>query len=321
MSAKDTRVAWFGKHPAWRDYIPQFEEPAAAQPLRDWVKSGRDFLHKLAPAGDERGGCLYLLSLRADELTYCGVIGPSRDGGQPARRFPLTIYVPLARRRYRRAYALLPAYAVSAWEEMRVVQQKCLASDDGAVVRKFLDDVAPAIPAAGWGAWRRFRRDVSAVGSADFLASLHPGGDGAAVDLIAWMAGAIAPFRDGRLGPPTLAFELPSSEGLKTAAYQAAFWLNFCESSLGKVAGKPSLFLRPSSEGRRLILFLREPEASDYATVLAGLGEEQKIHRFDAGGPVPAEALRAAAGEVVSKAKNVSDLFSCRWDRLLRAVS
>src|SRR3989449_8688162 len=234
MSAKDSRVAWFGKHPAWRDYIPQFEEPAAAQPLRDWVKSGRDLLHKLAPAGDERGGCLYLLSLRSDELTYCGVIGPSRDGGQPARRFPLTIYVPLAGRRYRRAYALLPAYAVQAWEEMRVVQQKCLASDDGPAVRKFLDDVAPSIPAAGWGAWRRFRRDVSAVGSADFLASLHPGGDGAAGGLLAWVAGAVAPFRDGRPGAPTPAFGVPPSGGAKSAPPPAAVWRDFCGASVGQ---------------------------------------------------------------------------------------
>ncbi len=318
MSSHDTRVAWFGKHPAWRDFMPQFENPAAAQPLRDWVKSGRDFLHKLAPAGDELSGCLYLLSLRHDKLTYCGVIGPSRDGGEPARRFPLTIYVPLARRRYRRAYALLPAYAAHAWEEMRVAQQKCLAHDDGTEVQRVLDGVAVSIPAAGWGAWRRFRRDVATVGSADFLATLHPDGDGAAVDLIARMAGAIAPFRDGRLGPPALAFELPVSEGLKTAAYQAAFWLHFCESGLGKLAGEPSIFLRPSPGGRRLVLFLREPEPADYALVLAGLGDDQKIHRFDGGAPLPAEALRAAAGEAAGNARSVADLFACRWDRLLR---
>ena len=320
MAAKDAGVAWFGKHPAWRDFMPRFEEPAAAQPLRDWVKSGRDLLHKLAPSGDEYGGCLYLLSLPQDELAYCGVIGPSRDGGQPPRRFPLTLYVPLARRRYRRAYALLPAYAVQAWEEMRLVQQKCLARDDGEEVQRLLNEVALSIPAAGWGAWRRFRRDVSSVGSADFLSTLHPGGNGAAVDLVARMAGAIEPFRDGRLGPPTLAFDLTAAEGLKTAAYQAAFWMHFCASILGRRAGSPSVFFRPSSEGRRLILFLREPEPSDYALVLAGLGDGQKIHRFDAGAP-PAETLRAAADEAVGKARTVADLFRYRWGRLLRAAS
>lgn len=247
MAAKDSRVAWFGKHPAWCDFIPGFDEPPSAVTLRDWVKQGRDYLHKQAHNSAERATCLYLLSLRRDEQVYCGVIGPSRDGGQPPRLFPLTIYVPLARRRYRRAYPLLPAYASRAWEEMRAAHQRCLAHDQGADVQRILTDLTASIPAAGWGAWRRFRKDVSTVKAADFLATLHPAGDGAATDLIARLAEAIAPFRDGRLGSPSVAFELPGAGALRTAAYRPP---SGCTSAR-PASGRPRASRASSSAPRR----------------------------------------------------------------------
>ena len=321
MNARDPQVAWFGKHPAWPDFMPHFEHPPTAKPLRDWVKNGRHLVERIAPKTEERGAWLYLLSLGGDSLLYCGVIGPSRDAStNPIRIFPLTIYVPLLRRRYRRAYPLLPAYAVQAWDEMRAAYQKAMAHGEESGVLRVLKDSAPSIPAAGWGAWRRFRHDVSSVGSSDFLATLHPEGKEKAIDLIARLAEAVAPFRDGRLGPPTLAFDLPGSGVLKTAAYQAAFWLRLCESILGRHAGEPSLFLQPSQDGRRLGLFLREPSQADYAFLLTGIGEGGTMHRPDGeGGPLP-QGLRSATEELVERTRSVADLFSCRWDRLVQEI-
>ena len=321
MSSRDPQLAWFGKHPAWGDFMPQFENPPSAKPLRDWVENGRRQVEKLAPKTEERGAWLYLLSLGGDSLLYCGVIGPSRDGStNPIRIFPLTIFVPLARRRYRRAYPLLPAYAVQAWDEMRAVYQKAMAHGEESGVLRVLGELTPSIPAAGWGAWRRFRHDVSSVGSSDFLATLHPEGKDKAIDLIASLAEAMGPFRDGRLGPPTLAFDLPGSGVLKTAAYQASFWLRLCESVLGRHAVEPSLFLQPAQDGRRLGLFLREPNPADYAFLLTGLGAAGTTPRpAGAGGPPP-EGMRAAVEALVEKTRSVADLFSCRWDRLVQDV-
>jgi type VI secretion system ImpM family protein len=315
----ETRVAWYGKHPAWSDYVPDSHQPASAEKLRDWIKQGRDHLARSAPKAEERGDCYYLLAPAEGDQIFCGVIGPSSDGGVPPRVFPFTLYVPLARRRYRRAYPLLPAYAAQAWEEMRAAHQRCLATRSGGEVERILNDLAPEVPAAGWGAWRRFRRDVSVVKAADFVATLHPGGQESGISLLARMAESLAPFHDGRLGPPELGFDLPVSSVLKTAAYQTAFWLRFCESALGRVSD-PDFFLRPTADGRRLSLFLREPNPADYALALAGVGDQDRIHRLDGTGPPVAEALLAAAREIVGRARSVADLFTGRWDRLVRVA-
>ncbi len=314
------QAAWYGKHPAWSDYVPDSHQPPDGEPLRDWVKQGRDYLARTDPKGAERGESFYLFAPKETDLLFCGVLAPSSDGGKPPRIFPLTIYVPLVRRRYRRAYPLLPAYAAQAWDEMRLAQQKCLASDKAAEVERILGGLAPAIPAAGWGAWRRFRRDVSTVGAADFVGTLHPAGAGPALDLLARLAESIAPFRDSRLGPPTLAFDLPVSSVLKTAAYQTAFWLRVCESGLGRQAGQPSFFMHASQDGRRLSLFLRQPDPADYARVLAGVGDPGTVHRLDAEGLPVHAALRSGAEAIVNGSKSVSDLFKARWDRLLRGA-
>ncbi len=316
--AAATRAEWYGKHRAWADYVPDSHQPAHSGRLRDWIKQGRDHLTRTSPRAEERGGCMFLLAPPGDERLFCGVLGPSADGGKPPRQFPLAIYVPLERRRYRRVYPLLPAYAARAWEEMRAAQQRCLASGAAREVEEILAGLAPEIPSAGWGAWRRFRRDVSTVSAADFLATLHPQGAQAAVDLIARLAESLAPFRNGRLGEPELAFDIPASAVLKTAAYQAAFWLRLCESSLGELAGQPSLFLRPGAEGRRLSLFLREPAAADYALALVGEGDGERLHRLDAAETAIGEPIREAVRAAAREARSVADLFRCRWDRVLR---
>jgi type VI secretion system ImpM family protein len=319
--ALEATVAWYGKHPAWNDYVTGSFHPPAAEPLRAWLKRGRDHLEKAAPGTPERGETCYVLTPPGEDRMYCGVLAPSRDGGQPRRVFPFTVFLPLPRRRYRRAYPLVPAYASPAWEEMRTALRSCLAHERAAEVERVLNGLAPEIPAAGWGSWRRFRKDVAAVTAADFLDTLHPGGREAAIDLIARALEALAPFCGGRLGRATLAFDLPVSGVLKTAAYQTAFWLRLCEAVLGRDAGGPDFFLIAAGAGRRLVLFLREPGPTDYALALAGVGDGGRIQHLDAAGLPGPPAPRAAVAALLEGPRRVADLFSLRWDRALRGTA
>jgi hypothetical protein len=319
--SKEMRINWYGRTVADKEYVKGGPNNDESKALRGWIKDSRKQIRATASDVPEQGQFLYLLNFDEGFPYYCGVLGPSKDCASPSRTFPFSLHVCLDGADYERNFPLLPIHAADAFKTLAEAQALIARIDDLDEAEAELEGLTVDLPGAGWLAWRSFRKEAKKVAAAKFLEGFHPSGVDGAVRMIARMVEALAPFSSGDLGRPPLIFGMPVRNGLNTTVHQTGLMLWIIQQSMKALDFPPSVILPSPGQPGMITILLEPPRPSDYAFILAAVGDNDRFRSLDAIDPDSSSPAYEEVRTIVDSAESVADLFTSRWKSVARGLA
>ncbi len=297
MKLFSSPVGFFGKLPAYPDFVRKNAGGALARALDDWVhegvaqmnvQGGEDWRTRF----DAGVGKNFLYHTDDPSKILIGIYVPSRDMG--GRRYPFSLFANAASGRNGQLVHLLPeAYAVFLQAAGRLLANLDHAA--GELRSGKVSGLATVLPQNLYEFDRRFQRYLELKKMSDFWSeTIGSFTDPAKYLLMRNLLSALTPLRGKDIRKFELCLALPLSKQPAEQGFQIAIYLALCRRILGQpvnsivafwdmrqVGGRVRLYLFFRPPGPRYLPFLFNPDSAgdsiwDMATIGADKIDEMK---------------------------------------------
>lgn len=243
-------VGCYGKVPSWREYIEHEIRFPVSRDMRRWLRDGFEGARLTEDGGDsgfEEGiGRRFLVAPADSSEWLVGVVGPSEDSAGREKLFAVFAHLP--KRRFTKAFHLLPAALVPIWGALEDTRAQLIETLTKEAFDEAIRACRVALPEDP--ATLRSDHERHLAGPATVLFRDGSGGPDA---LAAGVPEIVARIKDLKKEP--VAVRLPVSTGIQDAAADVGFWIELVNRQFLWKAHQPSVFLaRPAGADQDVVL-------------------------------------------------------------------
>jgi type VI secretion system ImpM family protein len=231
-------VGCYGKVPSWREYIEHEIRYAVSRDLRRWLRDGFEGARLTEDGGEsgfEEGAGRRFLVAPADSSEWlAGVVGPSEDSAGREKLFAVFAHLP--RRRFAKAFHLLPAALVPIWRALEDTREQLIETLSKEAFDEAIRSSRVTIPEDPATLRSDYERHLAGPAAALFRDGLA-GPDA----LASGLPETIARIKESKKTP--VAVRLPVSAEVQDAAADVGFWIDLVNRQFLWKEFQPSVFL------------------------------------------------------------------------------
>jgi len=257
-------IGFFGKLPAYPDFVRQNAGGPLARALDDWIhegvaqmniQGGEEFKNKF----DGAGAMNFLFHVDDPSKYLIGVFAPSRD--KSGRRYLFSLFANTSPGKSgQHVHLLAEAYSVFLKATNRLIGD--LENVTGELRSGKVSALATTLPQNLYDCDRRFERLLELKKMSDFWTETV----GSSTEPVKYLVmknllSALGPLRDRDLRKFELCLALPISSHASVQGSHVGLWLGFCRQVLKRPLNSIVAFWDAArdTEGARLYLFFRPP--------------------------------------------------------------